>query len=89
MASGPVGELIEAIEELVHDLTEGLENLDFDFQRRTNEHNSEVVALNQAIQDADIDVSRSEDVIDNLLVPRRDQLVSRIDNLVENQDNNR
>ncbi|KAM3144293.1 hypothetical protein pb186bvf_003457 [Paramecium bursaria] len=89
LAQGPVQELIEGIEELVNDLQTGLEDLDYGFARRTNEHNSLVVQLNQAIQDAQIDVSRSEDVIDNLLIPRRDQLIARIDNLVENQDLNR
>jgi hypothetical protein len=43
MAGGPVQELIEAIEELINDLNEGLEQLEFDFTVRTNEHNALVI----------------------------------------------
>lgn len=54
MAGGAVQELIDAIEELINDLQEGLEKLDFDFQVRTNEHNSLVIGYEQDIQDAEI-----------------------------------
>ncbi|CAD8187829.1 unnamed protein product [Paramecium pentaurelia] len=89
MAGGAVSELVDAIEELVNDLEEGLEFLDFNFQRRTNEHNALLVQLNQQIQQAQIDVSRSEDVIENLLIPRKEQLEVRIENLEEYQAQNR
>ena len=56
MAGGPVQELIDAIEELVNDLEEELEQLDLDFKVRTNEHNSLVVSLEQDIQDAVIGI---------------------------------
>lgn len=83
MAGGAVQELVDAIEELSNDLEVGIENLDLDFKRRTNEHNALVSQLTQAIQDAEIDVSRSDDVIQNLLIPRRDQLVNKIEILLE------
>lgn len=51
-AKGAVEELIDAIEELVSDLDNALEELEFDFNQRTAEHNSEVIALTQDIQDA-------------------------------------
>jgi hypothetical protein len=35
---GPVEELLSAIEELIADLSEELNTLDFNFQARTNEH---------------------------------------------------
>ncbi|CAD8125241.1 unnamed protein product [Paramecium sonneborni] len=89
MAGGSVSELVDAIEELVNDLEDGLEFLEFNFQRRTNEHNALLVQLNQQIQQAQIDVSRSEDVIDNLLLPRKEQLEVRIENLEEYQEQNR
>jgi hypothetical protein len=37
--------LIDAIEELINDLEEELEQLELDFKIRTNEHNSLVVSL--------------------------------------------
>ncbi|CAD8164464.1 unnamed protein product [Paramecium octaurelia] len=89
MAGGSVSELLDAIEELVNDLEDGLELLDFNFQRRTNEHNALLVQLNQQIQQAVIDVSRSDDVIENLLNPRKEQLELRIATLEEYQEQNR
>jgi hypothetical protein len=35
--------LIDAIEELINDLEEELEELEFNFSQRTNEHNSLVI----------------------------------------------
>ena len=70
MAQGPVQELEDAIAELIADLNEELEELEFDFAQRTAEHNSDVISLEQSIQDADIDIDRAEDTVANLLVPR-------------------
>lgn len=46
-AKGAVEELVEAIEELVSDLNNALEELEFDFQQRTAAHNSDVISLGQ------------------------------------------
>jgi hypothetical protein len=89
MAQGPVQELEDAIEELISDLNEELENLEFEFNQRTSQHNSDVISLEQEIQDAEIDVDRSEDTIANLLVPRLNQLQSRLQQLQENIEENR
>jgi len=40
MVKGPVDELIEALEDLIDDLNDSLEELDVNFRRRTAEHNS-------------------------------------------------
>jgi TolA-binding protein len=89
MAAGPVQELIDAIEELINDLNEELVDLETDFQTRTNEHNAQVIALEQDIQDAEIDIERADDVIQNLLLPRRAQLQKRIAQIQDNQAENR
>ncbi|CAD8049227.1 unnamed protein product [Paramecium primaurelia] len=89
MAGGPVQELIDAIEELINDLEEELETLEFNFQVRTNEHNALVVSLEQDIQDAVIDVNNTQDTLDNLLYPRRDQIQSKIDTVIGYQEENR
>ena len=52
-AKGAVEELVDAIEELISDLNTALEELEFDFQYKTNTHNSDVIALTQNIQDAE------------------------------------
>ncbi|CAD8055795.1 unnamed protein product [Paramecium sonneborni] len=89
MAGGPVQELIDAIEELINDLEEELETLEFNFQVRTNEHNALVVSLEQDIQDAVIDVNNTQDTLDNLLYPRRNQIQSKIDTVIGYQEENR
>ena len=80
-AHGPLEELVSALEELIQDLNNDLQELEFDFQHRTNQHNALVVKLTQEIQDADIDINRAEDLIDNLLAPRKESLISRIEQI--------
>jgi len=63
--------LLDAIEELLSDLNNALEELEFNFNVRTNEHNALVTELEQDIQDATIDIDRAEDLLNNLLFPRR------------------
>ena len=86
---GAVQELVDGIEDLLQDLNEELSDLDFDFGVRTNEHNSLVISLEQDIQDADIDIQRTADTIDNLLKPRRSQLKDKLAALQEYQAENR
>jgi predicted phage tail protein len=86
---GPVQELIDAIEELIEDLTTDLQELDFNFQQRTNEHNALVIALEQDIRDAESDVARMDDTINELLIPRRSQIKTRIAAITDNMDFNR
>ncbi|KAM3132173.1 hypothetical protein pb186bvf_015768 [Paramecium bursaria] len=87
--NGPINELIEAIDELIDDLSDQLEQLDFTFQQRTNEHNSYIVFQEQSIRDAEQDIARIEDVIDNLLIPRRDQIQQKVETIGDNIDYNR
>jgi hypothetical protein len=58
--------------------------LEFNFNQRTSEHNALVTELEQDIQDATIDIDRAEDLLNNLLFPRRAQLRQKIANLQDN-----
>jgi hypothetical protein len=89
LSGGVVQELIDGINDLIADLNEELAELEFDFGVRTNEHNALVVKLEQDIQDAEIDVQRTDDTLENLLKPRRTQLRAKIGGLQENQAHNR
>jgi hypothetical protein len=89
LAGGAVQELVDGIEELLSDLNEELVDLDFDFGVRTNEHNALVITLEQDIQDAEIDIQRTDDTIENLLKPRRQQLREKIATLQAYQEENR
>jgi DNA repair exonuclease SbcCD ATPase subunit len=84
-----VQELVDGIDDLLTDLNEELVNLDFDFGVRTNEHNSLVIQLDQDIQDAEIDIQRTDDTVENLLKPRRSQLKGKISQIQEYQAENR
>ncbi|KAM3137389.1 hypothetical protein pb186bvf_010569 [Paramecium bursaria] len=86
---GVLNDLVGAIEEMIQQLNDELEELEYNFGVRTNEHNADVQNLTQEIQDADIDIQRSTDTLDNLLKPRREQLKTKIDNLQDNQEFNR
>ncbi|KAM3145435.1 hypothetical protein pb186bvf_002479 [Paramecium bursaria] len=89
LAGGAVQELVDAIEELVNDLEVAIEQLDFNFQQRTNEHNSLVLGYQQDAQDATIDINRTQDTLDNLLFPRKEQLSNKIAQIQEYQEDNR
>jgi hypothetical protein len=52
-AKGPLQELLNAIDELIDDLNAELAELTKNFNRRTDEHNREVVRLQQEIDAAD------------------------------------
>ena len=52
-SKGPLGELLTAIEDLIEDLQNELAELTKNFNRRTDEHNREVVRLEQEIAGAD------------------------------------
>ncbi|CAD8095879.1 unnamed protein product [Paramecium sonneborni] len=86
---GPISELIEAIEELIVDINTNIDEVEYKFQVRTNEHNSYVAQVGQQLQDAEQDIARMIDVIDNLLIPRRDQIRNKIESLVEYDEFNR
>ncbi|CAD8054601.1 unnamed protein product [Paramecium primaurelia] len=89
LVQGPIQELIETIEELIQDINNNMEDVQYKFSMRTNEHNSFIVQVSQQLQDADQDITRMIDVIDNLLIPRKDQITNRIRSLIENDEFNR
>ncbi|CAD8147730.1 unnamed protein product [Paramecium pentaurelia] len=89
LVQGPIQELIETIEELIQDINNNMEDVQYKFLMRTNEHNSFIVQVSQQLQDADQDIARMIDVIDNLLIPRKDQINNRIRSLIENDEFNR
>ncbi|CAD8147173.1 unnamed protein product [Paramecium octaurelia] len=86
---GPIQELVEMIEELIQDINNNMEDVQYAFLMRTNEHNSFIVQVSQQLQDADQDIARMMDVIDNLLMPRKYQITTRIESLIENDEFNR
>ncbi|CAD8096912.1 unnamed protein product [Paramecium sonneborni] len=89
LVQGPIQELIETIEELIEDIKNNIDDNYYKFQMRTNEHNLYISQVNQQLQDADQEIARMIDVIDNLLIPRSDQITIRIQSLIENDEFNR
>lgn len=48
-----------------------------------------MIQYEQDISDAETDIGRTEDVIDNLLIPRRQQIQKKIDSITDNMEFNR
>ncbi|CAD8182504.1 unnamed protein product [Paramecium pentaurelia] len=88
-SQGPVDELVQAIEDLVADLQEELDVLEFNFGQRTNEHHKIVTTLEQEINQAVLDYQRTQDTLENLLYPRRENLKNKIEQIQEYQEANR
>jgi len=69
---GPLDELLNALNEVINDLTRKLNEAHSSFDRRTNEHNTEVRRLNDAINKANSDIAATTETINEILVPTRD-----------------
>jgi hydrogenase maturation factor len=68
---GYLDDLLVSIEQLISDLSEEMHTIEKNYQRRTNEHNRDVVRLEQEIADAAREIFNGNDMIDNVLHPTR------------------
>lgn len=80
-AGGPIDGLVEAIEEVVSDIEHKLDGAHADFDKRTNEHNQEVRRLTDLINEASRNIADTQELINNVLIPQRDQLNEEITEL--------
>ncbi|CAD8095393.1 unnamed protein product [Paramecium sonneborni] len=86
---GVLQDLVGAIEEMIQQMQDELDEVEYNYGVRTNEHNSLSLQYTQEVQDADIDIQRSADTLENLLYPRREQLKGKIQQLMDYQEFNR
>ncbi|CAD8132718.1 unnamed protein product [Paramecium pentaurelia] len=88
-SGGALTELVEAINQLIDQLEEELDDIHHAYSRRTDEHNRDVTRLEQEIQDADRDIFNGEDFIDNVLIPQKERFQSALAQLKTNIEENR
>lgn len=86
---GILDELVDGIRELIDDLETELMEVNKNFARRTDNHNRDVIRLEQEIQDADREIFNGDDMIDNVLYPTRKRFINALNQLKSNIDDNR
>ncbi|CAD8181678.1 unnamed protein product [Paramecium pentaurelia] len=88
-SGGALTELVEAINQLIDQLEEELDDIHQAYSRRTDEHNRDVTRYEQEIQDADRDIFNGEDFIDNVLIPQKQRFQDALAQLKTNIEENR
>jgi chromosome segregation ATPase len=86
---GGVDQVIEAVDEIIQDLERAQDEAD-DKNRTDQEYcDSEISRLEKAIEDAQASIDFNNDQIDNVLVPRRESLVEKRDQIEADMESNR
>jgi vacuolar-type H+-ATPase subunit I/STV1 len=78
LAEGPIDDLVVAIEAIVSDLEAKLVSAEEEFDERTQSHNAEVRTLTDLINEAERNIADTQALIENVLVPQRNQLTEEI-----------
>lgn len=81
MAQGPIESLVEAINDVVDDLHQKLEQAQTEFDERTNQHDSTVRKLDDLVLRSQNDIATTQEHITNVLTPQQEQLTEDIANL--------
>jgi hypothetical protein len=74
LAGGAVEDLTAAIEQLVSDIGDRIDELDAEYNDRTLFHQSEVTRIGSDISSAEISVSTTHNLLENILYPENAQL---------------
>jgi hypothetical protein len=86
---GILQELVDSIRELIEDLETELTEVTKNFARRTDNHNRDVIRLEQEIADAAREIFNGNDMIDNVLFPTRRRYQQALNQLKDNIEQNR
>jgi hypothetical protein len=78
LAGGPVDELTNAIEQLIADIGDRIDELDEEYNDRTLFHQSEVTRIGSDISSAQISVSSTTNLLENIFYPERAKLQFQI-----------
>jgi gas vesicle protein len=88
LAGGPFDDLKSAVEQLIADLGDRVNELDEEYNQNTLDHQSEVTRLQDEISDAQIDVASTDNLLNNVLYPAIDTLKAKIETLHNNINEN-
>jgi len=79
LAGGAMDELVAAISQLIADIGDRIDELDEEYNQRTLFHQSEVTRIGSDISSAQISVSSTTNLLQNILYPEREKLQFKID----------
>ncbi|KAM3137447.1 Trichocyst matrix protein T1-B [Paramecium bursaria] len=88
-SEGALGDLLQAIEQLLDELSTELLEVHAKYRRRTDQHNRDVTRLEQEIQDIEREIFNAHDFIDNVLIPQGERFANQLEQLRANIENNR
>jgi len=78
MSQGPVEELEEAIDALISDIDEKIAANDEQYNERSLQNQSENTRLSGLISEAEVSISNTENILNNILYPNLEQLQERL-----------
>jgi len=78
MSEGPVDELNEALEALIEDIQEKIEDNDASYNERSLQNQSEVTRLEGLISDTEVQISNANNILENILYPALEELQSTL-----------
>lgn len=84
----PVQDLIDAIVKLIDDLHAAQDKARQNFDERTQEHEAELVRLEDLITEAEADISHAQSFLEGTLYPAREQLSGDLDRFHAEIDEN-
>jgi len=79
LAGGAMDELTAAIQQLISDIGDRIDELDEEYNERSLFHQSEVTRIGSDISSAQISVSSTTNLLQNILYPEREKLQFKID----------
>jgi exonuclease VII large subunit len=78
LSGGPVEDLNEALEALIDDISEKIEDNDESYNERSLQNQSEETRLEGLISDAEVQISNTHNTLDNILYPTLEELQNRV-----------
>jgi len=88
MAQGPIDTLVSAIQDVIADLEAKQERTHAEYDQRTSDHGAEVRRLNDDIRNAITTIANTNEHIDNVLIPQKEQLEEELVNLNQRVEDN-
>jgi len=80
MSQGPLEDLTEAIDALISDIEEKIASNDETYNERSLQNQSENTRLSGLISEAEVSISNTENILNNILYPNLAQLQERLEN---------
>ncbi|KAM3131375.1 hypothetical protein pb186bvf_016557 [Paramecium bursaria] len=87
--SGPLDDLKETINKFYENISDGIKQLDSDYSQKTAIHEKTLQNIELNIQNAQIDIAQSQDLVDNSLISNKDITERKLKQIKINIEENR